>query len=249
MHDSLFSKIFNSFSILYCLLLTVFALITILVPFDYYGLPTNTSKGTYLMLTVQIIIALIIFTAQPISLLGFYLSNGIGKKLISRIFAGILLFSLLATFLIGVYAIYLHSNSHPVDNSFNATLIVLNKLVIPIFTVTSFNLLIFPIGSTIMALSAKKVRLWHRFLPVSALVLSFVIAIALSAIIAGVILSTKNQFLISGMKGATIPQWYMLGSIAWVILALPEFLKEKEDKKNAESLPPSPDFYIQTDGN
>ena len=228
MENSIFSKTYAGFSIVYCVLMTLIAVMTIVIPIYDYGFTPLNEKGLFLYHTIFAVLALLAFTPQPIALMNFYFSGSIGKNWFSHVAFGALLLSFLALVLLLFYVIYLQILGVPelyFTNKYSKPLL---KFTIPIAIFGFLHTCFFTIVFTIIALTVKKVVLWKRFLPIismfSATLLVFFFAFTIIAI--GKI--TESESIYNGSREATYPHWFMLGSIAWTLIGLSAFWKTKE---------------------
>lgn len=234
MSKQIFATIFGGLCIFFGLIVTGIDLLSFIYPpqqyiFTLYS-DTEAAGGIYRMsLAVFIIIGLL-----PImfGLLSFYLADGIGNNIFSKIMIASVV---LATLLFIPMILIGFSFEQTFGPKLNIFVIILMLLLGYLF--------ISPIIFTITSLIARKVNLWKRFIPLAAFILLIFCSIILPIVIGVILNSLRMGYLLyQGAKSATVPQWLMLGSLAWGLLSLAVFIKDKKTNTSKSAVTTLPDY-------
>jgi len=231
MENSIFSKTYAGFSIVYCVLMTLIAVMTIVIPIYDYGFTPLNEEGQFLYHTIIAVLSLIVFTSQPIALTSFYFSGGIGKNWFSHIVFGALGLSFLTLVLLVFYVIYLQIAGIPAFYFENIKSQPLERFAVPFLILAFLHSLFFPFVFAITALVVQKVSLGKRFLPIVSMVLAILLAIVFAVLIVAIGKITGIQSIYNGSREATYPHWFMLGSIAWAFIGLSVFWRAKSNSE------------------
>lgn len=228
MENSIFSKTYAGFSIGYCVLMTLIAVMTIVVPIYDYGFTPLNDEGQFLYHTIIAVLTLLVFTPQPIALMSFYFSGGIGKNWFSHIVFMALVLSFSSLVLLVLYLIYLQMAGIPAFYFENIKSQPLEKFAVLFLILAFLHSLFFPFLFAITAFVVQKVSLGKRFLPIISMVSAIFLAIVFAVLIVVIGKITGIQSIYNGSREATYPHWFMLGSIAWTLIGLSAFWKTKE---------------------
>ncbi|MBK9165816.1 MAG: hypothetical protein IPM21_18280 [Acidobacteria bacterium] len=220
MNASLLIKGYNVFAVLYCLAISLIAIVTFILPLDGYfiGPPYDEQKRILYTILLMVLAALVV-TPQPVSLIGYCLAGGIGKRRFSGIVFRLLIMSLCLAFFTILYLIYINFTIVPADK-IGETIIQTDLAKALLFFLIVSSYFLFPLTLTIAALIVQKVSLWKRLLPIISLLLSLVVVAFISAALYAIGTITRSENMYSAMQGATIPQFAMLGSAAWALIGL-----------------------------
>jgi len=228
MENSIFSKTYAGFSIVYCVLMTLIAVMTIVIPIYDYGFTPLNEKGLFLYHTIFAVLALLAFTPQPIALMNFYFSGSIGKNWFSHIVFMALVLSFSSLVLLVLYLIYLQMAGIPAFYFENIKSHPLEKFAVLFLILAFLHSLFFPVVFAITAFVVQKVSLGKRFLPIISMISAILLAIVFAVLIVTIGKITGIQSIYNGSREATYPHWFMLGSIAWTLIGLSAFWKTKE---------------------
>lgn len=228
MQNSIFSKTYAGFSIGYCVLMSLIAVMTIVIPIYDYGLKRFDEEGQFLYHTVIAVLSLIVFTPQPIALMSFYFSGGIGKNWFSHIAFGALVLSFLTLILLIFYLIYLQFAGIPEFYFENIKSQPLERFAVLFLILAFLHSLFFPFVFAITAFIVQKVSLGKRFLPIVSMFLAILLARSFAYFIIAIGSITGIQSIYNGSREATYQHWFMLGSIAWALIGLSAFWKSKD---------------------
>ncbi len=230
MNSSKIIKAYGLFAAVFCLAVTLIAVFNIVLPINgVFITPPYNDEKFFLYKILSSILILLTFTPQPIALASFYFSGGIGKSWFSHVLFVLLLGSFAALLLMFLGVIFVYFTGSSQDRNVNSLLFRYFAVVMLIFGFLHF--FFFPFAFSITALVVQKISLWKRFLPIISLSLTIVITFLLGAIIYAIGVTTRIEAIYQGTRGATIPNWFMLGMIAWALTALPAFLKDETEVK------------------
>ena len=223
-----------------CVLTAVFAMLldgfTFIVPLNdlvlSFGSIAETAQNT--VAAIVITLAFIGLLPLVLGLFSYYFAGGIGDSWFSKILIALLLGIAVLLPIIGIFDFLILSGDS-------------QKIVGGILVILYLLIVLTPVVFTVIAFIVSEIALWKRFVPLIAFILYLLIPVILGgiSILSALYLdSDETGTLFQGIGQAVVPQWLLLGSIAWSLLSLPAFMKSKEIGEERMNVPPSPQEYF-----
>ena len=230
MDNSVFTKIVNSFSILFCTFLTLTALLLMFFPFEGFILrPPFTNEDFFSRTAFLSIIGIVVFMPSAIALVGYYLAGGIGKNWFSHLLAVFTFFMFVIFGFVLIYVLFVYFTTEVTETNY-AEEIMGSGLWAFVITLGVICRLVLPLTYMITSLIVQKVSLWKRLLPLVSLILTLLLSVVLGAFVYIIGSVTGSEMIYYGFRDATPTHWFMLGSIGWGLLNIIAFTKRNEAK-------------------